>query len=782
MLMLLAAGCAMPGMAQAPKAGDEPIKEPLLPNGSMDQEQEGKPAGWTTQTWGGQADFEYAKKGRDGRCVAVSSKEGADAAWVVRAPVEAYARYRVTGWIKTEKVTASSGKGALINIQGIDPAQTKPLTGTKDWTQVRLDFESDEAGEVLINCLLGGWGLASGRAWYDDLQLELLGKLDLTASGITIDTGKMGAPISKYIYSQFIEHLGRCIYGGIWAEMLEDRKFFYSVGDKESPWIAVGGFNSVEMVTENAYVGEHTPRINAGGEAPRGLLQQHLGLQKGRKYVGRAVLAGSVDAGPVQITLAWGTGEAKKTITIPEVTERFRAYPLAFKAEEDTEEGALLIFIKGRGHVDVGAVSLMPEDNIHGMRPDTLVLLKELDAPAYRWPGGNFVSGYNWKDGIGDRDKRPPRKNPAWLGVEHNDFGLDEFMVFCRELNTEPLIVVNSGLGDQQSAVEELQYANGAADTPMGQLRAANGHPEPYGVTWWGIGNEMYGDWQLGHMPLEEYVQKHNAYAEAMRAADPAIKLIGVGATGKWSETMLSQCADHMELLSEHFYCGEKAGLIGHVRQIPNAIRTKVKAHRDYHAKIPALKGKMIPICMDEWNYWYGPTPYGEIGTQYFLKDALGIAAGLHEYYRASDVVFMANYAQTVNVIGAIKTSKTAAVFDTTGLVLKLYRQQFGVTPVTVSGKTGALDVMAAWTEDRSALTVGVVNPTTEAVPLKVAWEGAVPAGTGARWMITGASPQSCNKPGQEPEVTITESAVEGILDTLESPPMSICLYRLPVK
>ena len=120
----------------------------------------------------------------------------------------------------------------------------------------------------------------------------------------------------------------------------------------------------------------------------------------------------------------------------------------------------------------------MPADNVHGMRADTLALLKELDSPVYRWPGGNFVSGYNWKDGIGDRDRRPPRKNPAWTGIEHNDFGLDEFMVFCRLLKTEPYIAVNSGLGDVQVGRRGGRSTPTArADTPMGKLRARERPP-----------------------------------------------------------------------------------------------------------------------------------------------------------------------------------------------------------------------------------------------------------------------------------------------------------------
>ena len=128
----------------------------------------------------------------------------------------------------------------------------------------------------------------------------------------------------------------------------------------------------------------------------------------------------------------------------------------------------------------------------------------------------------------------------------------------------------------------------------------------------------------------------------------------------------------------------ESERLVAHVRQIPDNIRRIAAAHRDYRKQLDSLRGKDIRIAMDEWNYWYGEEPYGQIGCPFHLKDALGIAAGLHEYARQSDMVFMANYAQTVNVIGCIKTSKTAACFDTTGLVLKLYRKHFGVTPVAV--------------------------------------------------------------------------------------------------
>jgi alpha-L-arabinofuranosidase len=598
------------------------------------------------------------------------------------------------------------------------------------------------------------------------------------AGPITIDAGKTREPMSKYIYGQFIEHLGRCIYGGIWAEMLEDRKFFEAVGARTSPWKPLGGEDRVAMDKNHAFVGEHTPVI----AAPGGLVQGDLALQKGRKYVGRIWLAGDAATGTVTISLVWGEGaNDRATITVGALTGHDAKTALAFTAGADCDHGRLEIQAAGKGSLRVGTVSLMPADNVHGMRADTLALLKQLDSPVYRWPGGNFVSGYHWKDGIGDPDRRPPRKNPAWKGIEHNDFGIDEFMVYCRTLGTEPYIAVNSGLGDAKEAVAEVEYANGSAKTAGGALRAKLGHPHPYGVKWWSVGNEMYGNWQLGHMPLSKYVEKHNQFAEAMKAVDPAVQLIAVGDAGPWSENMLRHCADHMNLMSEHFYTHEKKDVAAHVRQVPDAIRKKAVLHRQYRQQIDSLKGKDIRIAMDEWNYWYGPDLYGQIGTRYFLKDALGIAAGLNEYSRQSDIVFMANYAQTVNVIGCIKTTKTEAAFDTTGQVLVLYRQHFGTLPVAAQADA-PLDVAAAFTTDRKTLTIAVVNPTPEKLelPLKVA--GAALADGGRRWQLTGDGPMAYNEPGKKPGVTVKESAVDGSADKLSLAPFSVTLYAFAVK
>ncbi len=622
------------------------------------------------------------------------------------------------------------------------------------------------------------------------LGTGLAGAADAPAPRIKVAAGETGAPLAEEVYSQFIEHLGRCIYGGIWAEMLEDRKFYHpvtpdyrpyrSLEDTDfpvvgaSPWQIIGEAAGVSMDTEKPFTGRHTPVVRPGC----GLRQLDLGVTAGREYVGYAWLKAAQQGAMVKARLRWGEGDdAAQAVALPEPGADYARREFRFTAGATTDEASLELTVAG-APVHVGTISLMPADNVDGMRADTLALLRELKAPIYRWPGGNFVSGYDWRDGIGPRDRRPPRTNPAWTGVEHNDFGMDEFVRFCRLVDAKPWITVNTGFGDAHSAADQLEYCNGAADTHWGARRATNGSPEPFGVKYWGIGNEMWGNWQLGHMQLHHYVLKQNWVVDKMREVDPSIVCISSGDAGPWSEGLLKGCADHMDFIAEHFYCQEKPDLAAHVRQIPDRIRSKAEWHRKARHDIPGLADHDIRIAMTEWNYWYGPHAFGELGTRYFLKDALGIAAGVHEYARQSDIIGSAFYAQTVNVIGAIKVSRRNAAFETTGLVLKLYRHHFGQLPAATTTE-GAIDAQAAWTADRKRLTLGVVNPTTGQQEVALEIEGAKLAGTGTRWQITGADPMAFNDPDGGSPVRIDESAVSGAGDKLTLAPCSVTLFAL---
>jgi alpha-N-arabinofuranosidase len=240
-----------------------------------------------------------------------------------------------------------------------------------------------------------------------------------------------------------------------------------------------------------------------------------------------------------------------------------------------------------------------------------------------------------------------------------------------------------------------------------------------------------------------------------------------------------------MDYISEHFYRQDwhAGGLITHVRQIPDAIRERALLHRRYREEMPGLAEKDIRICMDEWNYWYGPHVFGELGTRYFLKDALGIAAGIHEYSRQSDIIYMANYAQTVNVIGCIKTDDISSGFATTGLVLKMYRKLFGTWPVIFDEEScRPLEVALALTGSKDTLTIGIVNPTMDKWKVPLELSGTDPGDIAQWWTITGKDPMLYNEPGKEPKVIIQDVVEVDWHKGLSIAPLSVNIFRIPLK
>jgi len=629
------------------------------------------------------------------------------------------------------------------------------------------------------------------------------------AQSVTLQLAKPGEAISPYIYGQFAEHLGHSIYGGMWAEMIEDRKFCFHVSDDynpwsfatdpqwntgpykvltASPWKVIGPAGTVTAAAANqTFVGDYTPQVHLPGNGEAGgILQEGLALVKGKTYTGHIVLAGDKTAGPVVVQILQDDGFPLDSGVVT-LTDDFASHPIAFTATTDSELARISILSHGTGNYRIGTISLMPSDNIDGWRADTLACLKQLNIPIMRWPGGNFVSGYNWRDGIGERDKRPPRRNPAWHGVELNDVGIHEFMNLMSMLKCQVYLAVNTGAGSVDEAAAELQYVNGGPDTPMGKLRAQNGHPDPFNVKFVAVGNEMFGTWQIGYMPEAQYVLKHNQVVDALRKVTPDLNLTAVGDVGRdggWDKLMLQTCADHMTLLSEHVYVKEEKDVQKHADLLPAAIQHVADAFRGYQKDIPQMQGKNIRIAMDEWNYWYGDYIYGELGVVYHLKDALGVARGLHAFYRNSDIFYMANYAQTVNVIGAIKANRTAASLESTGLVLAMYRAHFGSIPVPTNLSGTDFDVSAAWTDDKSELTVAIVNCTGNAETVALSAAGTDKLGTinaAKQWIITGSDAMSFNTPGKSPQVTLGEHDVQIINNTLPSPPLSVTLYRFKV-
>jgi len=641
------------------------------------------------------------------------------------------------------------------------------------------------------------WAILCGSS------LALCGGL-LAAAEITVDLNRPGAAISPYLYGQFIEHLGRCIRDGIWAEMLRDRKFLLEPGKSWETVKAEGAAFDVFHDTAGAYANDHAMalwlREAKGGKC--GVRQGGLGLVAGREYVGFAILANVGAPAPAELRLAWGNGpDDGQSVLLSEVGRDYRKFPFRFKAGATTDAASLSVLLPRPAYVWLAGLSLMPADSVNGMRADTLALIKKMAPPITRWPGGNFVSGYRWKDAIGDRDRRPSRWERAWNDVEENDFGLDEFMAFCQSVNTEPYIAVNAGLGSVADAADEVEYANGSAQTRWGAERAKNGHPEPYRVVWWGIGNEMYGGWQLGNVPVERYALRHNAFVEALRARDPRIKAIAVGAPGGWNDKFLPACAAHMDLLSGHHYTQRnfripfspedakkfEENFVAYSGHVANGVRGVIA---DFRRRIGRGRPEVdrIRLAVDEWGIVreWNPAPdatgVGAFEHYYCLGDAIAVARAMQELLRSADVVAMANWAQLVNVIGTIKTSRTAACLDPAVHVLALYRARLrGVLiPVAVAGNA-PVDAVAAFDKESGTLSLGLINYSpNQDVELTVRFGAADAPQVAAGWRINGPSLGSTNLPGQPEAVTTTPlEAPLSLAKPLRLPAHSVTVLEL---
>ncbi|KAJ3735517.1 glycoside hydrolase family 51 protein [Lentinula guzmanii] len=313
-----------------------------------------------------------------------------------------------------------------------------------------------------------------------------------------------------------------------------------------------------------------------------------------------------------------------------------------------------------------------------GFRKDVLSVLKELNVPIFRYPGGNFVSSYKWQDGIGPKHLRPRRPELAWLTEESNQFGTDEFMQFCKAMNAEPYICLNMGTGTLEDALAWLEYCNSSANTYYANLRRQNGHPEPYKVKYWSLGNEVWGPWQVGQMESQDYAKKAFQWAKALKLLDPSIQLISCGETGyaNWDRVTLKKLVTVVDYHSIHIYTvsegNHAVNVIG-----PAAAEKALEITKSLIdlAKIESGIDKQVTVCFDEWNVWDPVRAPGEKGAEehYDLSDALAVASWLNVFVRKADIVKIACIAQSVNVISPIITSPKGLFKQTTFYPLKLF-------------------------------------------------------------------------------------------------------------
>jgi alpha-L-arabinofuranosidase len=304
-----------------------------------------------------------------------------------------------------------------------------------------------------------------------------------------------------------------------------------------------------------------------------------------------------------------------------------------------------------------------PLSDERGFREDVLGLLRELRMGVLRWPGGNFVSNYHWQDGIGPKDARPRRPELAWGGEESNRFGTDEFLAYCAELGTEPYICLNMGTGTLEEALAWVEYCNSAGNTYWANRRRQTGRDEPYRVRYWGLGNEMYGDWQVGAFTAEEYVRQATRWARAIRMLDPEAKLVSCGMNGwsGWDGVVVDGMAPLVDFHSIHIYTGSDDYwtnvLQPHQAERAIACTAALLQRAAYRQRLASTPR----IAYDEWNVWFRRMT-GALEERYAFADALAVGTYLNIFVRNCRWVRMANLAQMVNAIAPVVTTSDAAV------------------------------------------------------------------------------------------------------------------------
>jgi alpha-N-arabinofuranosidase len=379
-----------------------------------------------------------------------------------------------------------------------------------------------------------------------------------------------------------------------------------------------------------------------------------------------------------------------------------------------------------------------------GFRGDVLDLVRELGVTIVRYPGGNFVSGYNWLDGVGPKDRRPKRLDLAWKSLETNQFGTDEFCDWARLAGAEVNMAVNLGTGGINDALSLLEYCNHPGGSLYSDMRIAHGHPEPHRIKTWCLGNEMDGFWQLGHKTAHEYGRLAAETAAAMRQIDPTVELVACGSSGRqmptfgeWEATVLEHAYEQIDFISLHQYYGKEDNdlgtFLGQTLLMDDFIRS-VAAICDYVRARKRLK-KEVYLSFDEWNVWHPSegddrlmkerpwqTAPPLLEVTYTHEDALVVGLMLITLLRHASRVKIACMAQLVNVIAPIRTVTGGGAWRQTAFYPFLHAARYGrgtvldlqiISPTYPNAELDAvplLDAVAVLNDEREELTVFAVN------------------------------------------------------------------------
>lgn len=459
-----------------------------------------------------------------------------------------------------------------------------------------------------------------------------------------------------------------------------------------------------------------------------------------------------------------------------------------------------------------------PSADEDGFRIDVLDLVRELYVPIVRYPGGNFLSGYNWEDGVGPKDQRPVRLDQAWYTTETNQFGLNEFMAWCKKANTDPMMAVNLGTRGIEEARQLVEYCNYPSGTALSDLRRSHGFADPYGVKVWCLGNEMDGPWQIGQKTAREYGRLAAEAGKAMKLVDPSIELVACGSSNPqmatypdWEVEILDLTFDVADYISLHIYLRQSEdGLetfLAEGLQMDLFIRTVIGIADLTSAR--KRSNKQINISFDEWNVWYHSLPRDReiretmpwavapplVEDTYTLADAVVFGSMMITLLRHADRVRMACLAQLVNVIAPVMTETGGPTWRQTifypyldvtrnarGDVLDL-RISGPTYPTEKFGDTPYVDAIATIDEAAGELVLFAINRSlTESVPVQVDLRALPGYQVVEHRVLTDSNPGAANTatdPNRVTPIAGSGATVDGKRLTVALPPLSWSMIRL---
>ena len=712
--------------------------------------------------------------------------------------------------------------------------------------------------------------LGCSRSFAAELNLRQLtaGTIETEATLRVFAGQPANFQIPAYITGKFAEHLGQNIYNGMFAQILHNPTLaaFPFATDEMNPdgvalfksdrgsiqqslrqyavrsgwpkdelpnlvsayedglaafWARAGAKEDISVSPDTGEYGGRAQRVEVKS-AGEGIAQwTYLPLFRTRKY-NYEIMARSPSLTDLTVSLATDGGQ-KAAVQVHGLSSQWQKFTGTLEVDTSvpTDRPVNFSLTAGQaGQFVVQHIFLQPADNIHGCDPDIIHFLKEAHLPLLRWPGGNFVSSYHWRDGIGPVEQRPTKPNYAWGATEPNLFGTDEFIEFCRAVGCEPMICVNGGDGTPEEAAAWIQYCNGPADSPMGKLRAANGHPEPYAVKIWEVGNELWGRWQYHWTTPAGYLDRYQRFAPAMLNADSNIRLLACGVpvfwNQEWNDVLIAGAAAQLHCLTDHPLIGggvsaatDPLDVYRDFMATPEILENKWASTREHmlqagirepHLAITELQ--LFAHIDDGGGNGEAKLTRDNLPSQPTITEAIYDTLVYHAAIRLGSFVELITHSAIVNHGAGLRKEHERVYANPAYYAQAGFAEFANATPVPVeisgrqlqaprvisdfkehvpSASYSAVDALAAIATNGDLL-ISVVNRDTTAIHLVTKLEGIRPAGDAAKWTLGAEVPWAANtlrEPDRIKPVISTTSIQDGKMQ-LDLKPYGIVRLRIP--